>query len=240
MDAIGRAAALRYAAGALSTSPQCALPEIATPGATMPDTVNPQITDAAVTAFPTPVNSQITDAVTQANVKVIAESPAMAMGSIYQALAHSTGILFENAVSQQQQQSITAQATTVTGVVQIYTVDTISDVNGTGTVTSPGAASIDTVQAARKAMAAVSSQITDAVKFSNDAVLSHSGDIAYGVRAACDALASAIERVNHVNQKNLLDTVKLAARAACLAGMVREPEKAAAYQDVLAAIDALG
>ncbi len=149
-----------------------------------------------MTAFPTPVNSQITDAVTQANVKVIAESPAMAMGSIYQALAHSTGILFENAVSQQQQQSITAQATTVTGVVQIYTVDTISDANGTGTATSPGAASIDTVQAARKAMAAVSSQITDAVKFSNDAVLSHSGDIAYGVRAACDALASAIERVN--------------------------------------------
>ncbi|MFB9156471.1 RebB family R body protein, partial [Chromobacterium violaceum] len=40
-------------------------------------------------AFPTSVNNQITDAVTQANVKVLAESPAMAMGSIYQSLAHS-------------------------------------------------------------------------------------------------------------------------------------------------------
>ncbi|VEB41493.1 Killing trait [Chromobacterium violaceum] len=50
-------------------------------------------------AFPTAVNSQITDAVTQSNVKVVGEAPAMAMGSIYQSLAHSTGILFENAVS---------------------------------------------------------------------------------------------------------------------------------------------
>ena len=44
------------------------------------------------------VNSQITDAVTQSNVKVVAEAPAMAMGSIYQTMAHSTGILFENAL----------------------------------------------------------------------------------------------------------------------------------------------
>ncbi|MEN3812106.1 RebB family R body protein, partial [Chromobacterium piscinae] len=47
----------------------------------------------------TTVNPQITDAVTQANVKVLAEAPAMALGSIYQTMAHSTGILFENAIS---------------------------------------------------------------------------------------------------------------------------------------------
>jgi hypothetical protein len=45
-------------------------------------------------ALPTPVNGQITDAVTQANVKVLGDAPAMAMGAIYQSLAHSTGILF--------------------------------------------------------------------------------------------------------------------------------------------------
>jgi hypothetical protein len=33
---------------------------------------------------PSPVNSQITDAVTQTNVKVIGESPAEAMGDLYQ------------------------------------------------------------------------------------------------------------------------------------------------------------
>jgi len=75
-------------------------------------------------AEPTPVNGQITDAVTQANVKVVGEAPAMAMGAIYQSLAHSTGILFENAVSAQQQLAIAAQAATNQGVIQIYSVDT--------------------------------------------------------------------------------------------------------------------
>ncbi|NVJ96520.1 MAG: RebB family R body protein [Alphaproteobacteria bacterium] len=54
------------------------------------------------------VNPQITDAVTQANVKVLAEGPAMAMGSIYQALAHSQSILFANMVAEQQRASAMA------------------------------------------------------------------------------------------------------------------------------------
>ena len=77
-------------------------------------------------AMPTPLNGQITDAVTQTNVKVIAEAPAMAMGAIYQSLAHSTGILFENATSSQQQLAIAAQASTNQGVIQIYSVDTMA------------------------------------------------------------------------------------------------------------------
>ncbi|KLB14280.1 RebB family R body protein, partial [Xanthomonas hortorum] len=60
-------------------------------------------------AFPTAVNDQITDAVTQSNVKVIGEAPAMAMGTIYQSMAHSSGILFANAVAAQQQQNTLAQ-----------------------------------------------------------------------------------------------------------------------------------
>lgn len=73
------------------------------------------------------VNSQITDAVTQSNVKVVAEAPAMAMGTLYQSMAHSTGIMYENAVNNQNQQNILAQATTTQGVMQIYSVDTIAD-----------------------------------------------------------------------------------------------------------------
>jgi hypothetical protein len=72
----------------------------------------------------TAVNSQITDAVTQTNVKVIGEAPAMALGSIYQSMAHSMGILFENAVTAQQQQATLAQAATTQGVMQIYSLDT--------------------------------------------------------------------------------------------------------------------
>ena len=73
------------------------------------------------------VNPQITDAVTQSNVKVVAEAPAMAMGTLYQSMAHSTGIMYENAVNNQNQQNILAQAATTQGVMQIYSVDTIAD-----------------------------------------------------------------------------------------------------------------
>ncbi len=67
-------------------------------------------------AFPTAVNDQITDAVTQTNVKVLAESPAMAMGSLYQAAAHSSGILMENAVSTQQAGGTLLQAVLTSAV----------------------------------------------------------------------------------------------------------------------------
>lgn len=77
-------------------------------------------------ALPTPVNGQITDAVTQSNVKVLGDGPALAMGAIYQSLAHSTGILYENAASAQQQLAIAARAATNQGVIQIYSVDTMA------------------------------------------------------------------------------------------------------------------
>ena len=91
-------------------------------------------------AIPTAVNDQITDAVTQANVKVLAESPAMAMGAIYQTMAHSTGILFENAVSAQQQQNTLTQASTNQGVMQIYSVDTTAAAGATEKVAQTGIA----------------------------------------------------------------------------------------------------
>jgi len=47
-------------------------------------------------ALPTEVNGQITDAVTQANVSVLGQAPAMAMGTIYQAQANAMAVLFAN------------------------------------------------------------------------------------------------------------------------------------------------
>lgn len=51
---------------------------------------------------PIKFNGQITDAVTQANVNVIAEAPAQAMGSFYQMASHSNGLAMQNAISNQQ------------------------------------------------------------------------------------------------------------------------------------------
>ncbi len=77
-------------------------------------------------AFPTALNSQITDAVTQSNVKVVGEAPAMAMANVYQAMSHSIGISMQNAVGQQQQQNTLAQAASTQGVMQMYSIDTAS------------------------------------------------------------------------------------------------------------------
>ncbi|NWA29571.1 RebB family R body protein [Pseudomonas gingeri] len=84
------------------------------------------------------VNDQITDAVTQSNVKVLGEAPAEALGSIYQTMAHSTGILFENAVAAQQQQNTEAQAATNQGVMQIYSVDTTAAAGATEKIAQAG------------------------------------------------------------------------------------------------------
>jgi hypothetical protein len=77
-------------------------------------------------AYPTSVNSQITDAVTQANVKVLGDAPAMAMGNLYQATAQALANAAHNATTAQQQAAITAQAATTMGVATLYSIDTAS------------------------------------------------------------------------------------------------------------------
>ncbi|MCS3745504.1 hypothetical protein FHY18_001034 [Xanthomonas arboricola] len=91
-------------------------------------------------AIPTTVNDQITDAVTQSNVKVVGEAPAIALGSVYQTMAHSSGILFQNAVAAQQQQNTLAQAATDQGVMQIYSVDTTACAGASEHVAQTGVA----------------------------------------------------------------------------------------------------
>ncbi|TXH67352.1 MAG: R body protein RebB-like protein [Lysobacteraceae bacterium] len=86
------------------------------------------------------VNTQITDAVTQSNVKVIGESPAFAMSAIYQSLAHSTGILFQNAVAAQQQQNTLALAAANQGVMQIYSLSTTAAAGASEKVAQTGIA----------------------------------------------------------------------------------------------------
>ncbi|MBL3550432.1 MULTISPECIES: RebB family R body protein [unclassified Chryseobacterium] len=83
------------------------------------------------------VNEQITDAVTQSNVKVVGESPAMALSNVYQTAAHSTGIMFENAVNSQNQQNIVTQAATTQGISQLYSLDTIADAVSMAKILNP-------------------------------------------------------------------------------------------------------
>jgi hypothetical protein len=75
-------------------------------------------------AFPTAVNNQITDSVTQANTKVLGDSPALALSNLYQATAQALGNAAHNATTSQQQTNVTAQAATTQGVGTLYAIDT--------------------------------------------------------------------------------------------------------------------
>jgi hypothetical protein len=65
------------------------------------------------------VNPQITDAITQTNVKVLGEAPAMAMGSLYQTIGNSVAMAAANAVYSQQQANVTYQAASTMGVAKL-------------------------------------------------------------------------------------------------------------------------
>jgi hypothetical protein len=97
----------------------------------------PQIKEMNMAA-PTTVSPMITDAVTQSNVKVVAESPAIALSTLYQSMSHSTGIMFQNAVAAQQQQNSLAQAATNQGIMQIYSVDTTAAAGASEKVAQTG------------------------------------------------------------------------------------------------------
>ena len=77
-------------------------------------------------AFPTAVNDQITDSITQSNVKVLADAPAMAMGNLYQATAQALSNAAHNATTAQQQAAVTAQAALTQGISTLYSIDTAS------------------------------------------------------------------------------------------------------------------
>ncbi len=85
-------------------------------------------------AYPTAVNNQITDSVTQANVKVLGDAPAVALGNLYQATAQALANAAHNATTAQQQNNVTAQATTVMGVATLYSIDTATTGIATKTI----------------------------------------------------------------------------------------------------------
>ena len=77
-------------------------------------------------AFPTAVNDQITDSVTQANTKVLGDSPAVAMGNLFVATSQALSNAAHNATNNQQQSYVTMQASTTQGVATLLCVDTAS------------------------------------------------------------------------------------------------------------------
>ncbi len=85
-------------------------------------------------AYPTHVNDQITDSVTQANVHVLGDAPAIAMGNLYQGIAQALANAAHNATNAQQQSFVTAQAATTMGVATLYALDTAANGEATKSI----------------------------------------------------------------------------------------------------------
>lgn len=65
---------------------------------------------------PIQVNPQVTDAITQTDVAVVGEAPAVAIGSLYQTLSNSVAMASANEVFSQQQANIEYQASSTHAV----------------------------------------------------------------------------------------------------------------------------
>lgn len=75
-------------------------------------------------AFPTSVNNMITDSISQSNVEVVGQTPAVSTGNLLMSTSQALGNAAHNATNAQQQTNITAQATTTQSVSTLFTLDT--------------------------------------------------------------------------------------------------------------------
>ncbi len=71
-------------------------------------------------AQPELVNGAVIDAVSATNTKVLAEAPAMAMGSLYQTVGNSVAMAAANSVYAQQQANVTCQAANTLGITKMF------------------------------------------------------------------------------------------------------------------------
>jgi len=71
-------------------------------------------------AQPEEVNGAIIDSVAAVNTKVLAEAPAMSMGSLYQSVGNSVAMAAANSVYAQQQANVGSQAACTLGVSKMF------------------------------------------------------------------------------------------------------------------------
>lgn len=193
-------------------------------------------------SFPTSVNDQITDSVTQSNVKVLGEAPAMAMGNLYQATAQALSNAAHNATNHQMQAGVTLEAATTQGVVQLYSVDTAS--TGAATNAKIASAATDLEETITRAAATVKEQsdapastvnkeIEDAVKFTLESNLGSADAFHHAVRAVMSADAASLQEIAKNQQQNALEIIKLAATTTTLKAMIETPDQTEKYEKIL-------
>jgi hypothetical protein len=178
------------------------------------------------------VNPQITDSITQTNVKVLGDAPAIAMGNLYQATSQALANAAHNATTNQQQINITAQAATVQGIAALYSLDTAATADRIKGEVTEAASAIQAAATPTPDLLAPIRQLVQGTSGSAD-------EIAYGMRVTMGAVASSLEALSAASTGQLIRILQIAATSACLTAMIAQPEKASGYEEVLAAIRSL-
>jgi hypothetical protein len=181
-------------------------------------------------------NDEITDAVTATNTRPPGNTPAIALGSIYQAVAHALGEAVQIAVNNQQQSYVVAQAATTQGVMQLLSIDTASSaVPSDGDKTSAVAHAL----AATTAPDPVAGTIAQAIESASKLGLDNAGPWSEAVRIIMSTVAVALCELQKVSQDNNMAMIKQAAIAAVLIAMIKAPDQLEQYQKILGLIQGL-
>jgi hypothetical protein len=173
------------------------------------------------------VHSQIADSITKVNTKVLGDAPANAMGSLFQATAQALANAAHNATSSQQQSYITMQASTVQGVMTLYSVDTASSGLATWKVFDESAAAVQSAAAPVELVAS-----PDIQRLIDE--LSHeTADVGYHVRSLMSAFAASLDALSIANSRQQLRILQNAAIAVCMKAMIEQPDKARDFEEAL-------
>ena len=169
------------------------------------------------------VNPQITDSVAGADVNRLDGHRA---GQVYQAIAQSMAIAIQDATDALRNINTIAATATAVAIAQMLGTEApeglLSHVKGA------------TEKAATPSLDLAPSPHVDAAR--RMLAEAEADDVAYRLRTAIDATSASFESLGTAVTNELLRAVQVAATAACVKAMLAQPEKAASYEDVLAAI----
>jgi hypothetical protein len=184
------------------------------------------------------VDPQTSDAAAQANDPAAAHAAGISIGSLYAAIAQSISIAMQNAVAAQQALESLRNSSTIEGIHLLYEADHPSSVPY---VESLGATpKNDEVSGAEAAKQAFEQAIAQAIELANANAAQHAGEFAYALRTLADAAMAAIDAIGRAHRRNAVRTLQTAAIAACMAAMIRHPENADEYANVLQSIREFG
>ncbi len=178
------------------------------------------------------VNPQITDAIQQPVITPVANP----LENLYLVTAQALSIVAQNAASAQQQSAITMQAATTQGVEVLYN---RTEVKTAGDMTAPNDELLEKFEKVKSQIEEVKENCRTALssfKSDEEGAAVHGGGYGARVHEAVDSLALSLDCLSETQYRQSLRTLQIAATAGALAALVKSPDQARHYENVLAII----